>query len=195
VAYQIPIFCEQCNTIYPSGIALGGHARINIRNSAYGCPRGHFCPIPDGAFQVRDGVVEISTASGSSEPVLERIRRLASDAIKGKTDAEEALQAIEAIAPSLSPILKLFGHNNSLLVLALLLWFIVEMTKALHPADAGKPIHIENRPTIVNKIAIEKGVSANAELAPTNSSVSNHNNQNSNRKKRRLRGKQRNHHT
>ncbi|MBR1236170.1 hypothetical protein [Bradyrhizobium sp. AUGA SZCCT0182] len=150
-------------------------------------------PIPSGTFQVRDGVLQITTASGS-ESVLGHIRRLAADAISGKTEADEAIKAIEALAPSLSPILKLVGKNNSLLGLALLLWFIVEMTKALNPSSgASKPIHIENRPTIINQITIDKSISAHAELAPTDSGVANHKHQDSKRKKRRLRGKHRPH--
>jgi hypothetical protein len=192
--FQIPIFCAQCNTVYSSGIALGAGATIGIENSVSQCPRGHMSPIPDGTFQVRDGVLQITTASGS-ESVLQHIRRLASDAISGKTEADEAIKAIEALAPSLSPILKLIGKNNSLLALALLLWFIVEMTKVLNPGGTGasKPIHIENRPTIINQITVDKGISAHAELSPTDRGVTNHKNQDSKRKKRRLRGKHRPH--
>jgi hypothetical protein len=181
-AFQIPIFCAQCNTVYPSGIALGAGASISIQNSVFGCPRGHDSPIPDGTFKVRDGVVQISTVSGS-EPVLERIRRIASDAVNGKSDTEDAIKAIEALAPSLSPILKLAGNKSSLLALALLLWFIVEMTKALSGSSASKPIHIENRPTTINTIAIDRTAASNTpELSPT---------KNSKRKQRRLRGKSR----
>jgi hypothetical protein len=108
--FQIPIFCAQCNTVYPSGIALGPNATIGIQNSIFGCPRGHDSPIPDGTFSVRDGLVQIHTASGS-EPVLEKIRRLASDAVKGKSDANDAIKAIEALAPSLAPILKVAGNR------------------------------------------------------------------------------------
>jgi hypothetical protein len=178
MVFQIPIFCAQCNTIYPSGIALGQGASISIKNSVYGCPRGHDSQIPDGTFSVRDGLVQVSTESGS-EPVLERIRRLATDAVKGKSNAEEAIKAIESLAPGLSPVLKLAGTNNSLLVLALLLWFIVEMTKAFNAGSVSNPIHIENRPTIINKITIDSNISSNFIRDDKNSK----------RKQRRLRGK------
>ena len=83
-----------------------------------------------GTFQVRDGLVEITTVAGS-EPILERIRRLADDAVKGRTDPDDAIKAIETLAPSLGPILKLVGNKNSVVAgLALLLWFVVQMTKA-----------------------------------------------------------------
>lgn len=188
--FQIPNYCPQCNTIYPSGIALGSDSQMGIEDCVSVCPRGHDCSIPDGTFSVRDGLVEISTKAGS-EPVLDRIRRLASDAIKGKSDPDEAIKAIEALAPSLSPVIKLVGKNNALLALALLLWFVVEMTKAFTAGGATKPIHIENRPTIENKITIEQRISKNAELGPSDSSVSRKDDKNSKRKKRRLRGQAR----
>jgi hypothetical protein len=175
-------------------MAVGAGGKItNLGSSTFQCPRGHTSLVPEGTFEVRDGVVAITTASGS-EPVLERIRRLASDAVRGKTDSDEAIKAIEALAPSLSPIFKLVGKNNSLVGLALLLWFIVEMTKAFNPGTGNKPIHIENRPAIVNQITIDKGVSAHAELGPTDRGISNHKSKQSKRKQRRLRGKKSNHH-
>jgi hypothetical protein len=176
--FQIPIFCEQCKTVYPSGIALDASSSINIANSVYGCPRGHESPIPDGTFSVRDGLVQIRTELGS-EPVLERIRRLASDAIKGKSDADDTIKAIEALAPSLSPILKLAGKQNSLLVLALILWFIVEMTKAINPSSTTKPIHIENRPIVTSNISVDANVVGRSYEDSSTSK----------RKQRRIRGK------
>jgi hypothetical protein len=189
MSVHIPAYCPICRALYPSGIVLGEGSQITASNNLSNCPRGHTTRVLEGTFQVRDGVLHIQGQNA------ERIRKLALKAVKGQADADEALKTIEAIAPSLGPIIKLFGKNNTLLAVALILWFTVEITKALHPSGGhSRPIHIENRPTIINKITIDEGMSAHAELTPTNRSVTHNKNENSKRKKRRLRGKQRSGH-
>jgi hypothetical protein len=138
---QIPAYCAKCNAFFSSGFALGPGARINIESCRSTCPRGHITQVLDGAFEIRDGVLTIFDGAGS-QPVMERLRKLAQDAVAGKADPEEAIKAIEQLAPSLAPILKAFGKNNLLLAIAVALWFIVEMTKALHP-----PAGIEQHPS------------------------------------------------
>ena len=103
--------------------------------------------VMDGAFEIRDGVLTIFDETGS-QPIIERLRKLAQDAVAGKTDPEEAIKAIEQLAPGLAPILKAFGKNNTLLAIALALWFIVEMTKALHPAGADRTTSVKIGKTI-----------------------------------------------
>ena len=144
----------------------------------------------DGSFDIRDGILTITDQAGS-EPVLDRIRRLVEAATAGQTDPAAALDAIGELAPSLKPILKAFGKNNPLLVLGMLLWFIVEMTKAFHPTGAHtSSSRVEYGPTTINQITINESVSPKPELAPTDRSISDHKSKNSKRRKRRLRGPQ-----
>lgn len=93
-------------------------------------------------------MMHIATAGGS-EPVIERLGRIksiAEQAVAGTTTTDDAIAAISAIAPSLAPVLKALGKNNSLIILAMILWFVAEMTKAMHGSSSAKTdsIHIEN---------------------------------------------------
>ncbi|MET4170971.1 hypothetical protein ABIB99_002053 [Bradyrhizobium sp. LA6.1] len=143
----------------------------------------------DGAFDIRDGVLTITDAIGSG-PILDRIRRMIEEARSGKADPAAAIEAIGELAPTLKPVLQAMGKSNSLGALLLLLWFIVEMTKALHPSGThSSTTHVEYGPTTINQITINQGVSGQPQLAPVDASVSDHKHKNSKRKKRRLRAK------
>lgn len=152
---QIPAYCAKCNAFFASGFALGPFARVQLESCKSACPQGHLTQVLDGAFEIRDGVLTVFDGTGS-QPVMERLKKLAQDAVAGKSDPEEAIKAIEQLAPGLAPVLRAFGKNNSLLAIALALWFIVEMTKALHPAggDRATSVKIENNPTILNQVTI-----------------------------------------
>ena len=178
MALEIPAYCPTCRALYPSGIVLGEGASATLLGNVSNCPRGHTTQVLEGTMEVRDGVLHVQRQR------IEKIKRLALKAVSGKTDAEEALKAIEVLAPSLAPVIKVFGKNKVLLAIALLAWFAVEMTKALHPGGGSpQPIHIENRPTIINQISTPQTAPSGVHALPTPDKTSK-------RKKRRLRGKQ-----
>lgn len=154
--FNIPQYCPQCRAVYPTGIVLDETASIGISSCQFGCPKGHTSSILEGTFRARDGVLHVFGAGGDSRPVLERIRQLAEAAIAGDTDQNAAIDAIAALAPSLAPMLKATKGSSGLVALALVLWFIVEMTKAFNSGDSSqpRPIIIQNTPTVVNEITI-----------------------------------------
>jgi hypothetical protein len=182
--FQLPVYCPECNAIYGGVMQMVAGATVVMQNVKFQCPRGHTTQMPDGTIEVRDGVVHIAAPGEESIPVLEKIRRLAQEAVEGKTDADTAIAAISEIAPSLAPLLKATKGSGALVVLALLLWFVVQMTNALQSERRSGTV-VDNRPTVINQITINERVPKATELAPTDRGV-----KHSKRKKRRLRGKE-----
>jgi hypothetical protein len=186
MTFQVPMYCPSCNALYGGAIALGDASTVVVGvNVKFRCPRGHISTVPEGVIDVKNGVLHIARDGEPAIPILESIRRLAQEAVDGKADTDATIEAISALAPSLAPILKIAKGSGGLVILALILWFVVQMTNTLQ--SSGKSgANVEGRPTIVNQITINERVAPRAELTPTDRSIESHHGQDSKRKKRRL---------
>lgn len=166
---------------------MDASSKINLSNNSYRCPKGHTSKIPDGAFQVMNGVLHVRDGSGNARPVIEEIRRLATEAIAGKAPAEDALDAISLLSPDLGSLIKVAkGSNSALVVLALILWFIVQM----RPGQPNEPIFIDARTTNVGSIVSNQVIHTPPILDQSGQGAQSHDRQHSKRKRRRIAGKE-----
>lgn len=102
---RIPAYCSKCKEFFPSGIALGvdfqGQAILSGNQQT--CPKGHAAHVLDGTFTIKDGLL---TVIRRSPEVACSISALANSALRGKTDANSALDEICELAPELVQAIK-----------------------------------------------------------------------------------------
>jgi hypothetical protein len=128
-----------------SAFALGEGASVILENVITNCPKGHAARFLDGAYTVKDNILNLA---GTSPETLRVMRGIAEQAVAGKIGTREAAAKIIDLAPSLAPI---FEANASKLLpyLALLVYLIIEITKA---ASGGDRVVIENHTTIIREV-------------------------------------------
>lgn len=168
---------------------MASGASIGISDVLGRCPRGHSTTVLDGTYDIMDGALRLRDAPESTRAMLESIRQIAIDAVRGRVEQQEAADAIAELAPCLAPILKATKNPNLLLLLALILWFVVEMTKAMGDKSKTAPIIIENRPTIINEVTAQNGAPPQPAFSARDRSVQTYDPKHSKRKERRVRGK------
>jgi hypothetical protein len=101
---EIPAVCLKCGYVFPSGIAgenvgsltvVGAHVSVSTTNS---CPR---CKGPgrltDRNLPIKEAIEAILLHTRSAED-LDEVRRIIDEAIKGRQNREEVIEAIESRA-------------------------------------------------------------------------------------------------
>ena len=181
---SIPAYCPTCRSFFKSNaVGLGAGASVMMSNCITTCPRGHDAKFLDGAYSVKDNLLELASTSPET---LKVIRALAEQALAGKMKREDAADRIIELAPSLAPILR-DSRADLLPYLALLVYLVVELAKAAMPTSQP-PTIINNWPTIKNEITVQQSESKEPYSAPTER-IENKDHKHSKRKARRLRGK------
>ena len=100
---KIPAFCPHCGAIFGSGIEVGSQVRsLTLSGNKAGCPVcGEWGDIPDGVFDVTDGVLEVLSAPAVTRERLEGLRDILQSAHHGSIAAPEAVEQLERAAPEL----------------------------------------------------------------------------------------------
>ena len=154
--FEIPVYCPQCNAVYRSGLVLDETSRINVApGSAFACPKGHSASLMEGTFDAMSGVLQVRDARGQSVPVWQKIHDLASQALSGEINQDEAIDAISLLAPDLGPMLRLARGKGFLPVLAIILWFVAQI---YGKSSESGPIFIESKPTSIGQITINTSI-------------------------------------
>jgi hypothetical protein len=110
--------------------------------------------------------------------------------LSGEITQDDAIEAITLLAPDLGPLLKLSKGRAFLRVLAVILWFVVQLEGKFNSEVA--PIFVENRQTSVS-VTINENMVSPTTLAPRDRSVQHEDRQRSKRKQRRMAGKDKGH--
>jgi hypothetical protein len=193
--FEIPVYCHQCNAVYRSGMVLDETSRINVGpGSAFICPRGHSADLMEGTFDARSGVLRVRDAQGGSVPAWQKIHDLASQALSGEINQDEAIDAISLLAPDLGSLLKVARGKSFLRILAIIMWFIVQINGK--SGSESSPIFIQSTQTTIGQIVINEGIASPSPLASGDEGVRRDDRQHSKRKRRRIDGrkKERNDH-
>lgn len=100
---QVPAFCSTCGAVFGSGIELGDGVRnITMTGNRAMCPVCRsWGEIPDGVFNVTDGVLEILSAPSITRERLERFQAILSSVRTGSTAPSDALDVLRQEAPEL----------------------------------------------------------------------------------------------
>jgi hypothetical protein len=185
--FEIPVYCPQCKAIYKSGLRLDETSRIGIgAGSKFACPKGHLADLPEGTFEAMSGVLQVRDARGKSVPAWQQIHDVASQALSGEITQDDAIEAIALLAPDLGSLLKLSKGKTFLRVLAVVLWFVVQLMGKSNSEVA--PIFVENRQTSI-AVTINENTVSPVTLAPRDTSGQHEDGQPSKRKQRRMTGR------
>lgn len=162
---SIPAICPQCGAVFPSGFAIGGNASVAVEGCQSGpCPNGHMGIVPNGTYNLVNGILQISRGEFGNAKDLQRIFAIATAARESKKPASAALDEIAALLPSdAAAAIKQLGSKNPLA--AILIVFTVvcaiigtagnAMTsvgsaiKALFPSDPPPQTTIINQNTTI----------------------------------------------
>jgi hypothetical protein len=187
--FEIPVYCPQCKAIYRSGLVLDETSRIGVgAGNMFTCPKGHLAELTEGPFDARDGVLRVRDAHGVSAPAWQKIHDVASQALSGEITQDDAIEAITLLAPDLGPMLRLSKGKGFFAVLAIVLWFVVQMMGKSN--SEVSPIFIENRQTSVGQVTINENIASPTTLAQRDRSAQQEDRQRSKRKQRRMAGKE-----
>ena len=93
---QLPAFCDNCGTVFPSGFAIsGGGSATLIGNKSGPCPAcGGMGSVPDGVFNVTGNVVRLLSGP---QKTIEQLQKLASVINEARRTVEEPNKAVEKI--------------------------------------------------------------------------------------------------
>ncbi|WP_429099127.1 SEC-C metal-binding domain-containing protein [Aeromonas rivipollensis] len=103
---NIPAICDDCGTMFPSGIFMENCTNIRLSGNKSGpCPScGGWGSIPDGVFNVLGSVIEIIDAPRKTLEQLGRYVRVINKARDNKLTREEFKEQIEKDVPELACI-------------------------------------------------------------------------------------------
>jgi hypothetical protein len=102
--------------------------------------------LPEGTFEAMSGVLQVRDARGKSVPAWQQIHDVASQALSGEITQDDAIEAIALLAPDLGSLLKLSKGKTFLRVLAVVLWFVVQLMGNLIPKSLPFLLKIGRRP-------------------------------------------------
>jgi len=112
---NLPAFCDNCGTIFPSGFFVEGASQMTlVGNTAGPCPRcggrGH---IPDGVFNFIDSTIEILSAPNRTIDELKRFAAIIGSAKERKATLEQVSEEVAKEVPELSYLMSLLIPKSS----------------------------------------------------------------------------------
>jgi hypothetical protein len=104
---HIPAFCDNCGTVFTSGIVIDNCAHITLSGNKSGpCPLcGSMGTIPDGVFSVAGNVIKLLAGP---QKTINQLKKLAEILVEARRSTEEPSKVAEKIkreAPELSSII------------------------------------------------------------------------------------------
>jgi len=104
---QLPAFCDNCGTVFPSGFAIIGVASATfIGNKSGPCPVcGSMGSVPDGVFSAADNVIRLLSGPQKTIEQLQRLASVISEARRTASEPKDALEKIKREAPELNSII------------------------------------------------------------------------------------------
>lgn len=107
---NLPAICDNCGTVFNSGIVGGGGATITMIGSKSGpCPRcGEMGSIPDGTYRLIENVIEILSAPHRTIEDLLKISELIKEVEDEQITKEEFEEEVQKKIPELHPFFDWF---------------------------------------------------------------------------------------
>src|SRR5207245_2893520 len=103
---QIPAFCPRCGAIFGSGYYFDDVRELSLAGNEAQCTVcGHMGEVPDGVFNVTDGVLEVLSAPAITRERLQRLQSILESVNRGSMGALEAVEQLEQEAPELGSFL------------------------------------------------------------------------------------------
>lgn len=137
---EMPAFCA-CGAVYGFGLDLGDGVRgLTMTGNKAQCPVcGEMGEVPDGVFNVTDGVLEVLSAPTITHERLRRLQAILLSAKEGTATVDDAVDRLEREAPELAPFMGSL-HREPAAWLAILLTVIT----FLLGQSAGTTINVEH---------------------------------------------------
>ncbi|MAT39867.1 MAG: hypothetical protein CL946_09720 [Ectothiorhodospiraceae bacterium] len=111
----IPAFCDNCGAAFSSGIFLDNCLNVSLRGNKSGpCPRcGGIGSVPDGVFNVVDGVIKELGAFRSREETLNKLAEILTNSVERNESSAQIAQKIRDEAPEISRLADVLPRTRS----------------------------------------------------------------------------------
>jgi len=137
---MMPAFCTNCGAAFSSGIFIENCRNVAMHGNMSGpCPRcGGMGAVPNGVFNVIDGVIDIINGNRSSTALLNHVTNLLNKAITEHKSADEISENIRAETPELSSIADVLPKTrNELYAFIALLLALITFVLNSQPSDTS----------------------------------------------------------
>jgi hypothetical protein len=107
----VPVFCDNCGTIFATASFVGGDARgVSLDKARLGpCPTcGGRGRVPDGVYDFIGDTARALSAPRPSREQLEGLAKIIEDGRAREAPAEEIASQLQAEAPELEPVINAF---------------------------------------------------------------------------------------
>jgi hypothetical protein len=93
---DVPAVCDNCGTVFPSGIyASDGATAITLEGNRSRCPVcGHWARVPDGLFNFLDNTIEVVQAPDQTMDDLSRFGAILRNLRERDASVDEVQEAI-----------------------------------------------------------------------------------------------------
>jgi len=143
---QLPAFCDNCGTVFPSGFAMGGGSATFIGNKSGPCPAcGEMGSVPDGVYNVTGNVIRILSGSQKTIEQLQKLASVISEARKTVSEPNKAAEKIKQEAPELTSIIDALPKTRNELY-----GFLTVILMAVGTAIAGVALYKDSPPSDVD---------------------------------------------
>lgn len=150
---NLPAICDNCEMIFPSGIAGGGGSTLVMEGNKSGpCPRcGKMGSIPDGTYRLIENIIEVLSAPERTLDELKRFSDLLDKTRKEELNIEELVKETNERLPSLHPLLDwVLPRNRSekfsfgMVLLGIILNIFTSALINNQPADVEPEVIVNN---------------------------------------------------
>ncbi|WP_159078687.1 hypothetical protein [Orrella marina] len=137
---NLPAFCDNCGTVFNSGIAGSGSSMITISNCKAGpCPVcGSMGTVPDGAFNLQEHLVTVLSGPASTHERFMRLKAVLEQAKAANKSAEETIKSVEAVDPTIGKLARFFTVDRVLNGLAVLVAIVDLAVRLQSPAPLSR---------------------------------------------------------
>lgn len=109
----IPGICDTCGNVFASGIFMDNSVGVFENTEVGPCPYcGGWGHVPDGTFNVVQGVIEVLSAPQRSIDELIRLNNLLQKAKVSNLESNEVVEKINEESPELSPLLSFLKNED-----------------------------------------------------------------------------------
>lgn len=101
---EIPAFCTNpaCGAVFGFGLQADNVRNLSLRGNQARCPVcGSWGDVPDGVFNITDGVLEVLSAPAITVERLRRMQSILDSVRQGATSPTDAVEALRSEAPEL----------------------------------------------------------------------------------------------
>jgi PHP family Zn ribbon phosphoesterase len=128
---EVPSFCDNCGTIFPSGIVVSNCMNLTLSNNKSRCPNcGGWGHAIDGVFNIINDSIEILSGPQITVERLDKLEKIFKSSERKKSSPEEIEDTIKKEVPELSKISDIMPKKRTefyefIKVMILILQFII----------------------------------------------------------------------